>query len=108
MICFKCDRCGETFDWYEVGGFNGVAKIKTERDGANLTAGGEINLCPNCMKTLNDWMSGDAYILTKSEEEERLKNALIVTAAEVLPMMEDGATYTKVGESEDGDIYAEV
>lgn len=56
MICFKCDRCGEVFDWYKVDGFNGIAKIKTEEDGANLTAGGEINLCPSCMEKLNDWL----------------------------------------------------
>ena len=56
MICFKCDRCGEVFDWYKVDGFNGIAKIKTEEDGANLTAGGEINLCPSCMEKLNGWL----------------------------------------------------
>lgn len=31
MICFKCDRCGEVFDGYKVDGFNGIAKIKTEK-----------------------------------------------------------------------------
>ena len=33
MICFKCDRCGEVFDGYKVDGFNGIAKIKTEKNG---------------------------------------------------------------------------
>ena len=59
MICFKCDRCGEVFDWYKADGFNGIAKIKTEKDGANLTSSGEINLCPSCMAALNDWLKGD-------------------------------------------------
>ena len=69
MICFKCDRCGEVFDWYKENGYNGFARIKTEKDGANLTSGGEINLCPACMKTLNDWMAGNARLVSKSEEE---------------------------------------
>ena len=41
MICFKCDRCGEVFDGYKVDGFNGIAKIKTEKNGANIIAGEE-------------------------------------------------------------------
>ena len=57
MICFKCDRCGEVFDGYKVDGFNGIAKIKTEKNRANLIADEEpIQLCPSCMKELNDWL----------------------------------------------------
>lgn len=57
MICFKCDRCGEVFDGYKVDGFNGIAKIKTGKNGANIIAGEEpIQLCPSCMKELNDWL----------------------------------------------------
>lgn len=53
MICFKCDRCGEVFDGYKVDGFNGIAKIKTEKNGANIIAGEEpIQLCPSCMVAL--------------------------------------------------------
>lgn len=43
MICFKCDRCGEVFDGYKVDGFNGIAKIKTEKNGANIIAGRRTN-----------------------------------------------------------------
>lgn len=61
MICFKCDRCGEIFDWREEDSFNGIRKIKTEKDGiTTMTAFGEVNLCPACMDALGDWLKKDS------------------------------------------------
>ena len=71
MICFKCDRCGEVFDGYKVDGFNGIAKIKTEKNGANIIAGEEpIQLCPSCMKELNDWLEPNKEKLDNGNKNE--------------------------------------
>jgi hypothetical protein len=59
---FKCDRCGEVFDWYkspsgEIGDGNTIRRVVT---GANLekyvSYGNEYELCPSCMAKLNDWL----------------------------------------------------
>lgn len=71
MICFKCDRCGEVFDGYKVDGFNGIAKIKTEKNGANMIADEEpIQLCPSCMKELNDWLEPNKEKLDNGNKNE--------------------------------------
>ena len=59
MVCFKCDRCGEVFDWYTENGFNGIAKIESKEYSSKLTVGEGINLCPSCMAALNDWLKGE-------------------------------------------------
>lgn len=65
MICFKCDRCGEVFEWYkspsgEVGVGNTIRKAVTgEHLEKYLVYGESYELCPSCMAALNDWLKGE-------------------------------------------------
>lgn len=110
MICFKCDRCGETFTVNNAP--HKIRKLKTVHSvviGDRDFCEGEFNLCPNCMKELNDWMSLDAYTVTRDEKERLLKEELMQLASEIFSSQEeDSSVYKKVGESEDGDVYAKV
>ena len=66
-MVFKCDRCGEIYDYTppDVNGnhkSNAVIFIDSTPSGEQWRCDdqvGAIQLCPSCMKQLNDWLTPD-------------------------------------------------
>lgn len=60
MVCFKCDRCGETYDFYggmdgDKGCANAIATKLVYIDGESKSVE-NIHLCPDCMDSFDFWL----------------------------------------------------
>ena len=51
----RCDRCGEFFDWSS-DRTHGFAYLLLGFDGQYHIDGGEYDLCPDCVESLEEWM----------------------------------------------------
>ena len=55
---YRCDRCGETYSLKEV---NNITYVQMSVLDARSPVPSDyaFNLCPSCMKTLNNWLKGN-------------------------------------------------
>lgn len=63
---FKCDRCGETYKWYDCvskkDGYGNTIQKAVYRVNGTLCGSyecDEFNICPSCMAKLNKWLKGE-------------------------------------------------
>lgn len=53
-LASKCDRCGKYYKWI-MEETHGFAYVTYSRDGHYSIEGGAYDLCPDCIKSLEDW-----------------------------------------------------
>lgn len=83
MVCFKCDRCGETYDFY--GGVEENGERKANSIGTKIKYPDDVlarsiknfHLCQDCMGSFNRWMKNPAEDLdenTTNEEDAKAES----------------------------------
>lgn len=95
MVCFKCDRCGETYDFYGRMGndklcANAIAMNLVYTD-ESLEKIDEFHLCPDCMDRLNHWLTNQEDTETESfiEQTESSLKETFVSVHDVWGMVAD-------------------
>lgn len=67
----KCDRCGKLYEKYDTYEDNGI--IFTCGDNEEGGTGDKIDLCPDCMKELKNWIENPNKICEDKELYERIR-----------------------------------
>lgn len=97
MVCFKCDRCGETYDFYGGVGESGErnansiwTKIKYPNESLAQSVK-DFHLCSDCMDSFNRWLTNQKDAETESfvEQTESSLKETFVSVYDVWGMVAD-------------------
>lgn len=76
MLIRRCDRCGVEYGMladYEIDGYDvdGIMTVVRVKNGTEVVRQRAYDLCPDCLKSLDDWLRNKAPADTANTDESK-------------------------------------